>query len=77
MLMLAGFLVGRLSPSGFFLVSVLGTSVGLGGFAYLCVAIRCPNCDAKWIWLMASRRRDDPLHWGFGNDRCPVCGHAG
>ncbi|MBT8078778.1 MAG: hypothetical protein KJO31_09365 [Gammaproteobacteria bacterium] len=74
---ISGLLIGRASSALYALSSSLGVAIGLGGFVYLCVAIRCPDCGAKWIWLMASKRRGDPLHWGWQNAACPVCGYAG
>ena len=74
---IAGLLIGRASSAQYALLTLLGVAIGLGGFMYLCVAIRCPDCGAKWIWLMASKRRGDPLHWGWQNAACPVCRYIG
>lgn len=73
----AGFLIGKVSTAVFMAVSTLGLFVGFGGMIYLCNAIRCPTCHARWVWLLASKRREDPLHWSFNDAACPVCGHSG
>ncbi len=76
-LIAAGYLLGQLPNPVFFGLAALGTGVGLGGFAYLCHAIRCPACGAKWIWLMASRRPGSSGHWTWRSDRCSLCGYSG
>ena len=73
----AGYLIDVLTPEHFASMSIAACLLGISGFAYLCIRIRCPGCDAKWIWLMASKRRDDPDHWSFRSGRCTQCGYAG
>jgi len=51
-------LINRLTSSDLVLLSV----AGFAGLIYLCIAIRCPDCGARWFWLMASTRADDPRH---------------
>ena len=75
--LLAASLLEHVSAEQFFAASVIGTVAGLGGFAYLCISISCPGCQAKWVWLMASKRRGDPLHWSWHSDSCPVCDYSG
>ena len=62
--------INRLTPSDLALLSMLD-GVGL---VYLCGAIRCPDCGARWFWLMASTRTGDPLHWNMMSDRFTSCG---
>ena len=64
--------INRLTPSDLALLTIMG-GVGL---VYLCVAIRCPDCGARWFWLMASTRTGDPLHWNMMSDRCTSCGNS-
>ncbi len=69
---------GTSTPSANELVLILLALVLiLAGFTYLCLGIRCPKCGAKWLWLMASKRAEDPMHWDFRNDRCNICGEEG
>lgn len=77
LMLAAGYLVGRISLTTFVAIVALGSIVGIGGFAYLCVAVRCPRCGARWFWLMASKRREDPMNQAFRNGACPACGHTG
>jgi hypothetical protein len=62
----------------FYNVRALSTAVAAVGFAYLCIAIRCPKCGAKWIWMAVSgklgARSLDAL---VLLNRCPTCGYAG
>lgn len=74
-LFLGGFAIGRLSPAAFYALAILATATGAAAMVYLCKAIRCPNCDAKWIWLMASTARHDPLHPTFDSAACTRCAY--
>ena len=73
----AGYLIDILAPEHFASLTVVGCLLGISGFAYLCIRIRCPGCNAKWIWLMASKRRENPDHWSLRSGHCTNCGYAG
>ncbi|MDB6045684.1 MAG: hypothetical protein JWM63_4235 [Gammaproteobacteria bacterium] len=53
------------------LVGIVLASIGL---AFACVAIRCPKCGAKWVWLAM---KDHPagawIAWLMSQARCPTC----
>ena len=47
-----------------------GLFVALAGVVYLCIAVRCPDCGARWFWLMASKPSGDPTHWSMSSQAC-------
>lgn len=61
----------------FMLVS--GMLIGLSGIIFLFIAIKCPYCKAKWIWILASKR-NVVERWGgglFAHETCPECANTG
>ena len=73
-LMLSGaLLLEPLTMAKLLSLSIATFILGAAGFAYLCLAIRCPDCGARWLWLLASRRPGSPAHFDFRSDRCPLC----
>jgi hypothetical protein len=70
-------LARHLSPDTFAAVILSAVVAGFGGLIFLCTSIRCPTCGAKWLWLLASRRTGDPLHWTLASDMCTACGAKG
>jgi len=60
-----------------FLIIVMGLGASVTGMIYPCVAIKCPTCKAKWIWLMVSTNTEDPKHWDMRHEACNICGETG
>lgn len=57
----------------FMLVS--GILIGLSGMIFF----KCPYCKAKWIWILASKRKVVE-RWGgglFAHETCPECANTG
>lgn len=49
----------------------------LGSLAFASWAVRCPTCDARWIWLAVSERdHREWLSWAMGLEFCPRCGYG-
>ena len=57
--------------------SVAAFALSEAGFAYLCLAMICADCGARWFWLLASKRPGSPEHFDFRSDRCPICESRG
>lgn len=43
-------------------------------FFAACLLIKCPNCNAKWLWLSVTKN-DPPggMIWLFTESHCPMC----
>ena len=55
---------------------LLGLSMVLGivGFAYPLLSIRCPRCGDRWLWRAASTKpHPHALRWLAEQERCPKC----
>ena len=76
-LMLGAFFAEALAVTGLMAVAIAASGVGMSGFIYLCLAVRCRNCGARWFWLLTTKRPGDPGHVNFKSDQCPVCGDTG
>lgn len=60
-------------------MQVSGMLIGLLGMIFLFIAIRCPYCKARWIWIFASKRKV-VQRWGgglFAHETCPECDNTG
>ena len=50
-----------------------GTVVAVAGYAFGCLAIRCPSCSSRWFWQAALRPElYKPI---FQSSACPDCHH--
>ena len=76
-LMLGGLFAESLTIAMFITFSSVAFGLSISGFIYLCIAVRCKTCGAKWIWLMATKRPGNPGYLDFRSDKCPVCGNTG
>ena len=56
------FLYGKVNVDWLVGATMGATVVGFVGM-FLLVTIKCPRCNARWFWLMASKRPDDPQRW--------------
>jgi hypothetical protein len=77
LLALGGFFIEPITIPKLLLHTIVVFALCISGFIYLCFAIKCQNCDAKWIWLMASTRLGEPNHITYTSDQCPVCENKG
>jgi hypothetical protein len=58
-------------------VTVATVITPLGAVAFASWAIRCPTCDARWIWIAVSERDyGEWLSWALGLEFCPRCGYG-
>jgi len=56
----------------------LGFAVGLGGYVWAGVSIRCPTCRAPLLWkAMSEKAPNEWLSWLTALTTCPVCGSDG
>jgi hypothetical protein len=68
-------LVGSLAPlaaaTGISWTS--GTVLAVAGYAFVCLAVRCPSCRSRWFWQAAL---DAGLYGRlFRGTQCPQCEH--
>lgn len=75
-LLAAGLPVYITNEIGYFWTAV-GAVIGFIGMIYIFTGVKCPSCDAKWMWLAASGKA------GMNHPRdlhkmthCPVCNES-
>lgn len=52
----------------------IGIIVGVLSFIFACSAIRCPKCNATWVWLgVSGKSSSEWLHWLLSRSKCPKC----
>ena len=57
-------------------LSVAGIVVGVVSFIFGCVSIRCPKCNAPWVWQgVSGKSSNEWLNWLLNQSKCPKCGH--
>jgi hypothetical protein len=60
-----------------FALLLFGILVGAAGFLAACLAIRCPDCGAHWVWLAVSKQSSNRwLVWLHDQQACPICNHG-
>ena len=53
-----------------------GIFIVLASFIFGCVLIRCPNCNAPWVWQGVSGKSDKEwLQWVLQQSKCPKCNY--
>jgi hypothetical protein len=53
-----------------------GTLVGLTGFVWECVSVRCPRCRAAVVWKTFNTRSPNAAQVAIWNQAtCPACGY--
>lgn len=69
--LLTGSFAPLLSTSGLSWTS--GTVLAIVGYAFVCLAVRCPRCGSRWFWQAAL----DASVYGrvFRRAVCPACEH--
>jgi hypothetical protein len=53
----------------------VGYLIGLLSIIFMIAAVKCPECKAKWIWLVAGKR-GTTKKWGgplLFHETCPEC----
>ena len=60
------------------IIGALSTTIlVLGSLAFAAWAVRCPTCDARWVWIAVSERdHGEWLPWALGLEFCPRCGYG-
>lgn len=76
-LLAANLLINRISLLQYVVTAIAGMLVSLGAFFYLCFAIECPKCGARWVMLMVIRAPGSPEHMSLARDQCSRCGYFG
>jgi endogenous inhibitor of DNA gyrase (YacG/DUF329 family) len=63
------------SGGRFMALMACGIFLGFATFTWLTAAVRCPHCQAKLVWTMASTRPHSSWLIDLAAlDDCPVCG---
>ena len=51
-----------------------GIFIGMISFIFGCVSIRCPRCNAPWVWQGVSEKsHTEWLQWLLNQPKCPKC----
>ncbi len=59
------------------IVLLLGAGIGIGGFLYSWLSLKCPNCGDRWLWRATSTRHEFSwLKWLLRLEACPNCGFS-
>jgi hypothetical protein len=60
------------------IIGALATAIlVLGSLAFAARTVRCPTCDARWVWIAVSERdHREWLSWALGLEFCPRCGYG-
>lgn len=57
-------------------VVAIGLLLGMGGFMWACISVRCPKCETKLLWTVLTEKAvQNWLVFLIGLRKCPVCGH--
>jgi hypothetical protein len=69
-------MLGRHAPSYVLWVILGGVALVCAGLAFVCLAVRCPSCHARWVWLSIKGQGVRNFGRVFSElKECPVC-HA-
>ena len=61
----------------FFILALIGITIGLASFIFFCISIKCPNCKEKWAWLAVSKKNPNKwLNWLITQSKCPKCDYT-
>jgi hypothetical protein len=61
-----------------YIAQLLGTAIIFVAFAWLCIAVRCPQCGLRLFWYaVSSKECGSWFGWLLNNSCCPKCGFAG
>ena len=56
---------------------VYGLLIGLVGFVYCCLGIRCPECGQRWYWQVLKENRLGWVKRLLQQSECQSCGYDG
>lgn len=57
-----------------FTLMLVGIFVGIVSFIFGCVSIRCPNCNAPWVWQgVSGKSHNEWIRWLLNQSECPNC----
>jgi hypothetical protein len=53
---------------------IVGMILVAFGFVFGCLAIRCPECKARWVWrAVKGQSASQWFPWLFSHKECPYC----
>jgi len=55
---------------------VYGLLIGLVGFVYCCLAIRCPQCGQRWYWQALMENKLGWVKRLLHQSKCQSCGYG-
>jgi len=53
-MVLAWTIRSSISADQYVAVMMSSVVIGLGSLVFACVAVRCPGCQAPWVWMAVS-----------------------
>jgi predicted RNA-binding Zn-ribbon protein involved in translation (DUF1610 family) len=57
--------------------ALIGAVSGLGALVFGSLAVRCPDCGARWVWMAVSERdHNEWMPWLLTLHACPRCGYG-
>ncbi len=63
------------SGSWFVGMDIAGCLAILVGLAFPMLAVKCPECRARWYWMAVSKKHDThAFRWLASQAACPACG---
>ena len=73
-MLLAIALIDSISHAQFACVMISSVVLCLGSLLFCCVSVRCPNCEARWMWMAISGQAHNAwLLWLMTLAQCPRC----
>ncbi len=65
--------ISNMAPERAAVFAMVGGALALLGFLIACIAVRCQNCGARWIWLgMTKQDAGNWVNW-LAQSECPKC----
>ena len=57
--------------------ALISAVFGLGALMFGSLAVRCPDCRARWVWMAVSEQNHNELiRWLLTLHACPKCGYG-
>ena len=67
-------ILSSISADRYVAVMMSSVVIGLGSLVFACVALRCPCCQARWVWMAVSGQAPiEWLPWLMSLVQCPRC----
>ena len=57
------------------LLALVGIVFGIGGFTWLCFALKCPKCRTRILWNAAAHGPTNFMADALFSPKCAVCGY--